>query len=75
MRLTFAANEYTKIQERTGLEPKGILVRNLKSRLQNAFGKKIDFFQKPAGLPEIMYGTENVKFQESPEQSDGSELV
>ena len=75
MRLTFAANEYKKIQERAGLEPKGILVRNLKSWLQNAFGKKIDFFQKSAGLPEIMYGTENVKFQESSEQSDGSELV
>ena len=57
MRLTFAANEYKKIQERAGLEPNGILVRNLKSRLQNAFGKKIDFFQKSAGLPEIMYCT------------------
>ena len=53
MRLTFAANEYKKIQERAGLEPKGILVRNLKSRLQNAFGKKNRF------LPKICWSTRN----------------
>ena len=33
----------------------------MKSRLKNAFGKKVDFFQSSGGLPEIIYGIENVR--------------
>ena len=57
------------------LNRKGILVKNVKSRLKNAFEKKVDFFQRWDGLPEITYGTENVLFKGSTSERSDVELV
>ena len=51
MRLGSVADNYRKLQETAGIEPKGTLVKNVKSRLKNAFGKKVDFLQRSDGLP------------------------
>ena len=51
MRLGSVADNYRKLQETGGIEPKGTLVKNVKSRLKNAFGKKVDFLQRSDGLP------------------------
>ena len=42
MRLGSVADNYRKLQGMAEIEPKGILVKNVKSRLKNAFGKKVD---------------------------------
>ena len=63
MRLGSVADDYRKPQETTEIEPKGTLVKKVKSRLKNVFGKKVDFLQRSGGLPEIIYGTENVPFK------------
>ena len=55
MRLGSVADNYRKLQGMAEIEPKGILVKNVKSRLKNAFGKKVDFLQRSGGLPEIIY--------------------
>ena len=47
----------------------------MKSRLKNAFGKKVDFLQRSGGLPEIIYGTENVPFKDSTSEKSDVELV
>ena len=59
MRLGSVSDNYRKPQETTEIEPKV----TLKSRLKNAFGKKADIPQRSGGLPEIIYGTENVPFK------------
>ena len=43
MRLGSVADNYRKLQATTGIERKEALVKNVKSRLKNAFGKKVDF--------------------------------
>ena len=75
MRLGSVADNYRKLQETAGIEPKGILVKNVKSRLKNALGKKVAFFQRSDGLPEVIYGNENVPFKDSTSESSDAELV
>ena len=75
MRLGSVANNYRKLQETAGIEPKGTLVKNVKSRLKNAFGKKVDFLQRSDGLPEIIYGTGNVPFKDSTSERSDADLV
>ena len=65
MRSRSVADNYRKLQQTAGIEPKTTLVKNVKCRLKNAFGKKEDFFLRSDGLPEIVYGTENVPFKDS----------
>ena len=40
MRLENLTDNYKKLQETAGIEPKRTLVKNVKSRLKNVFGKK-----------------------------------
>ena len=47
----------------------------MKSRLKNAFGKKVDFFQRSYGLTEITYGTENVPLKGSTSERSDVEVV
>ena len=47
----------------------------MKSRLKDAFGKKVDFFQRSGSLPEIIYDTENVPFKGSSSEINDVELV
>ena len=75
MRLGRVADNYRKLQETAGIEPKRILVKNVKSRLKSAFGKKVDFFQRSDGLPEIIYRTENVPLRDSTSERSDVELV
>ena len=75
MRLGSVADNYRKLQETAGIEPKGTLVKNVKSRLKNAFGKKVDFFQRSGSLLEIIYGTENVPFKDSTSERSNVDLV
>ena len=75
MRLGTVADIYTKLQETPGIEPKGALVTNVKSRLKNAFRKKADFFQRSGSLPEIVHGTENIPFKDSTSERSDVELV
>ena len=75
MRVGSVADNYRKLQETAGIEPKGSLVKNVKFKLNNAFGKKADFFQRSGGLPEIIYGTENVPFKDSTSERSDVELV
>ena len=49
--------------------------KNEKSRLKNAFGKKVDFLQRSDGLPEIIYGTENVPFENNTSERSDVKLV
>ena len=61
LRLTNIAEYYGNLQEDAKLERKGLIARNLKQRLLKVFGDRIAFFQKSQGMPEIIYGTEEVK--------------
>ena len=75
MKLGSVAENYRKLQETAGIEPKRTLVKNVKSRLKSAFGKKVDFFQRSDGLPEIIYRTENVPLRDSTSERSDVELV
>ena len=75
MRLGSVADNYRKLQETVGNEPEGTFVKNVKSRLKNAFGKKVDFVQRSDGFPEIIYGTEHVPFKDSTSERNHVELV
>ena len=75
VRLNTLADYYGKLQDELNIKRKGDLVRNLKSRMINAFGEKISFFQKSEGLPEFMYGTEDVPFKGKLGEDDPMENV
>ena len=61
LRLTNIAEYYGHLQDDAKLKRIGLIVRNLKQRLLKAFGDRITIFQKSQGMPEIIYGTEEVK--------------
>ena len=74
-RLGSVADNYRELQETAGIEPKGTMLKNVKSRLKNTFGKKVDFFQRSDGLPEIIYSTENIPFKDSTSERSDVELL
>ena len=51
---------YGEMQQKLGLEKKGVQNRHLKARLINAFGNQITFFQNSERLPEKIYSTEKM---------------
>ena len=59
VRMFYLSDYYGQLQEKKGIEKKGILVWNLKARLVNTYGDDIAFFQKSEGLPEVVYTTKN----------------
>ena len=48
------------MQQKLGLENRGVQNRHLKTSLINAFGNQAIFFQNSKGLPEKIYRTEKV---------------
>ena len=46
------SGKHREMQQRLGLEKRGIQNQHLKARLINAFGNRINFFQNSEGLPE-----------------------
>ena len=54
------SEKYGGMQQKLGLEKRGIKNRHLKVRTINAFGNRITFFQKSEGLPEKIYNTEKI---------------
>ena len=59
IRMATITEQYRKIQEKYGLEIKGCITSNLKSRLSKAFGEELSYFKKSKTSAEIVYG-ENI---------------
>ena len=75
MRLGSVADNYRTLQETVETELEETFVKNEKSRLKNAFGKKVNFVQRSDGFPETIYGTKHVPFKDSTSERSHVELV
>ena len=69
------ADNYRKLQETVETELEETFVKNEKSRLKNAFGKKVNLVQRSDGFPETIYGTKHVPFKDSTSERSHVELV
>ena len=56
------SEKFGKIQQKLGLEKRGIQIWHLKARLINAFWNRITIFQISEGLPEKNYNTKKMNW-------------